>query len=163
MFFCETPRRRTENENHRQEPDGSKHGRPRRKNTSDDNEPLNMDKKKVLIVDDKEQIAKILFVYLNQEYDCFYMQNPLQAIAWLLGGNMPDLIISDIRMPEMRGDEFLAYLKHNELLKQIPVVMLSSEDSTSERIRLLEQGAEDYIVKPFNPMELKIRVTKIMR
>ena len=40
-------------------------------------------------------------------------------------------------MPEMRGDEFLEYLKHNELFKQIPVVMLSSEDSTSERIRCL--------------------------
>ena len=46
--------------------------------------------------------------------------------------------------------------------KQIPVVMLSSEDSTSERIRLLEEGAEDYIVKPFNPQELKIRIKKIL-
>ncbi len=79
-----------------------------------------------------------------------------------VAGNMPDLIISDIRMPEMRGDEFLAYLKLNELFKQIPVVMLSSEDSTSERIRLLEEGAEDYIVKPFNPQELKIRIKKIL-
>ena len=58
------------------------------------------------------------------------MQNPLHAIKRLLAGQMPDLIISDIRMPEMRGDEFLEYLKHNELFKQIPVVMLSSEDST---------------------------------
>ena len=74
----------------------------------------------------------------------------------------PDVVLMDIRMPEMRGDEFLAYLKLNELFKQIPVVMLSSEDSTSERIRLLEEGAEDYIVKPFNPQELKIRIKKIL-
>ena len=121
-----------------------------------------MNRKKVLIVDDKEQIAKILFAYLHKDYECFYMQNPQQTIEWLLRGNMPDLIISDIRMPEMRGDEFLAYLKLNELFKQIPVVMLSSEDSTSERIRLLEEGAEDYIVKPFNPQELKIRIEKIL-
>ena len=121
-----------------------------------------MNRKKVLIVDDKEQIAKILFAYLHQDYECFYMQNPLHAIKRLLAGHMPDLIISDIRMPEMRGDEFLEYLKHNELFKQIPVVMLSSEDSTSERIRLLEEGAEDYIVKPFNPQELKIRIKKIL-
>ena len=72
-----------------------------------------MNRKKVLIVDDKEQIAKILFAYLHQDYECFYMQNPPQAIEWLSRGNMPDLIISDIRMPEMRGDEFLAYLKFN--------------------------------------------------
>ena len=45
------------------------------------------------------------------------MQNPLQAIEWLHKGNMPDLIISDIRMPEMRGDEFLEYLKLNELFR----------------------------------------------
>lgn len=118
--------------------------------------------KKVLIVDDKEQIAKILYAYLQGDYKCYYMENPVQAIGWLHQGNMPDLIISDIRMPEMRGDEFLHYLKHNELFAQIPVVMLSSEDSTSERIRLLEEGAVDYIVKPFNPMELKIRIKKII-
>jgi len=77
-------------------------------------------------------------------------------------GNTPDLIISDIRMPGMRGDDFLEWIKQNELFRHIPVIMLSSEDSTSERIRLLEIGAEDYIVKPFNPMELKIRVKKIL-
>lgn len=121
-----------------------------------------MEKKKVLIVDDKEQIAKILHVYLMQDYDCYYVQNPVQAIAWLQQGRMPDLIISDIRMPEMRGDEFLYYLKHNEFFSAIPVVMLSSEDSTTERIRLLEEGAVDYIVKPFNPMELRIRIKKIL-
>ena len=76
--------------------------------------------------------------------------------------NVPDLIISDFRMPEMRGDEFLHYVKNNELFKYIPVVILSSEDSTSERIKLLEDGAADYIVKPFNPMELKIRIKKII-
>lgn len=118
--------------------------------------------KKVLIVDDKIQIAKILYAYLHNDYECSYMQNPIEALRWLHEGNLPDLIISDIRMPEMRGDEFLEYLKHNELFRHIPIVMLSSEDSTSERIRLLEVGAEDYIVKPFNPMELKIRIKKIL-
>ena len=62
----------------------------------------------------------------------------------------------------MRGDEFLEYVKNNELFKSFPVIILSSEESTSERIRLLEVGASDYIVKPFNPMELKIRIRKII-
>ena len=69
---------------------------------------------------------------------------------------------ADIRMPGMRGDDFLEWIKQNELFRHIPVIMLSSEDSTNERIRLLEIGAVDYIVKPFNPMELKIRVKKIL-
>lgn len=121
-----------------------------------------MNRKKVLIVDDKEQIAKILFAYLHKDYECFYMQNPQQAIEWLLRGNMPDLIISDIRMPEMRGDEFLAYLKKDLMFASVPVVILSGEDSSTERIRLLQEGAEDFIIKPFNPMELKIRIKKIL-
>lgn len=119
-------------------------------------------RKKILLVDDKETIGKVASIYLDKDYDCQYVQNPIKAIEWLNEGNLPDLIISDIRMPEMRGDEFLHYLKHNELFKDIPVIMLSSEESTTERIRLLEEGAEDYILKPFNPMELKIRVRKII-
>lgn len=48
-----------------------------------------MNRKKVLIVDDKEQIAKILFAYLHKDYECFYMQNPPQASQWLSRGTCP--------------------------------------------------------------------------
>ena len=91
-----------------------------------------------------------------------YCEDPLKAIEWLREGNEPNLIISDIRMPKMTGSEFLSYLKSNELFKHIPVMMLSSEESTTERIRLLEEGAVDYILKPFNPMELKVRLQKFL-
>ncbi len=120
-------------------------------------------KKKIAIVDDKEMIAKVITTILKSEYDCTYFSNALLAIESLKQGDIPDLILSDIRMPEMRGDEFLAYLKQNEEFKNIPIMMLSSEDNTSARIKLLEQGAEDYVIKPFNPMELKIRIKKILR
>lgn len=119
-------------------------------------------KKKILLIDDKVTIGKVVAIYLGKEYDFVYKENPILAIEWLHEGNMPDLIISDIRMPEMMGDEFLLYMKKNELFKSIPIVMLSSEESTTERIRLLEEGAEDYILKPFNPLELKIRIKKII-
>ncbi|WP_315085077.1 response regulator [Bacteroides heparinolyticus] len=118
--------------------------------------------KKILLVDDKATIGKILSVYLEKEYDFTYVEDPLKAIEWLHEGNEPALIISDIRMPHMSGDEFLHYLKSNELFKQIPVIMLSSEDSSSNRIKLLEDGAADYILKPFNPMELKVRIKKFI-
>ena len=120
-------------------------------------------KKTILILDDKESIAKVLSIYLSSEFDCVYFENPIKGLAWLQEGNQPDLIISDIKMPEMRGDEFLHYIKHNDLFKDIPIVMLSGEDSSSERIRLLQEGADDYIIKPFNPMELKIRIEKLIR
>ena len=119
-------------------------------------------KKKILILDDKETIAKVLSIYLAAEFQCTWLPDGLQGVKWLQDGNTPDLIITDIRMPGMRGDEFLEWIKQHVLFKHIPVIMLSSEDSTSERIKLLEIGAADYIVKPFNPMELKIRIKKII-
>ena len=57
---------------------------------------------------------------------------------------------------------FLAYLKKDLMFASVPVVILSGEDSSTERIRLLQEGAEDFIIKPFNPMELKIRIKKIL-
>lgn len=119
-------------------------------------------KKKIIVVDDKITIGKIIAAYLAADYDFEYFENPLPCIERLKQGNLPDLIISDILMPNMKGDKFLEYLKDDPTFKAIPVIMLSSEDSSSDRIRLLQYGADDYIVKPFNPLELKIRINKIL-
>lgn len=120
-------------------------------------------KKKIIVVDDKPTIAKIVAAYLP-EYDFQYFENPLPCIESLENSTeLPDLIISDIMMPKMSGDMFLDYLKKSEKLRSIPVVILSAEDSSSRRIHLLQNGAEDYLVKPFNPLELKIRISKILR
>ena len=118
-------------------------------------------KKKILLVDDKATIGKVLNIYLIKDFDVIYHENVIKAIQWLNEGNYPDLIISDIRMPYMTGKEFLMFLKKNELYKNIPIIMLSSEESTTERIELLQAGAIDYILKPFNPLELKVRIMKL--
>ena len=76
--------------------------------------------------------------------------------------NSVDLLLLSVKLPDMDGFELLRTLRADSRFEDLPVIMLSSEDSTSERIRLLEIGAVDYIVKPFNPMELKIRVKKIL-
>lgn len=120
-------------------------------------------KKKILILDDKETMVKVMSHYLSSDFDCVSFDNPIKGLEWLYEGNMPDLILLDIRMPEMRGDEFLHIIKDNDMLKTIPVIMVSAEDNSEERIRLLSEGAEDYITKPFNPMELKIRISKVLR
>ena len=75
--------------------------------------------KKIVLIDDKASIAKVVAIYLSKEYDFTYFENPIKAIEYLNEGNLPDLIISDIRMPEMMGDEFLHYMKNNELFKSI--------------------------------------------
>lgn len=119
--------------------------------------------KKILIVDDRPEVAKVLTIYLKGEYEVVYLDNPAKAIAWLQEANFPDLIISDLNMPEIDGYQFLNYLKSSELFKAIPVMVLSSVESSDERIRVLEDGAADYMLKPFNPQELKVRLKKILR
>ena len=119
-------------------------------------------KKNILILDDKKTIANVIAIYLSNEYDITYLENPILGIQWLQEGNIPDLIITDIYMPEMSGEEFLHFIKKNELFNTIPVIILSGEESSDIRIRLLEEGAEDFILKPFNPLELKIRIKKVI-
>lgn len=119
-------------------------------------------KKSIVLIDDKESIGKIVAVYLSKDYNFTYFENPIKVIEHLQQGEIPDLIISDIRMPGMAGDDFLRYMKADNLYKEIPIIILSSEESTTKRIKLLEEGAADYILKPFNPLELKVRVKKII-
>lgn len=120
------------------------------------------DKKTIIIVDDKETIAKVLSIYLMTDYNVIWLPDGLEAVKWVQSKGAPDLMIVDIRMPGMRGDDFLEWIKQNKQFKHIPIMMLSSEDNNKERVRLLDIGAEDYIVKPFNPMDMKIRIKKII-
>lgn len=120
-------------------------------------------KPRILIVDDKPEIAKVISIHLAAEYDVKYFGTAIDSLSWIHEGNLPDLIISDVYMPEMNGHEFLLYLKANPVYEKIPVIILSSMENSGERIQMLEDGAEDFILKPFNPQELKIRVRNILK
>ncbi len=122
-----------------------------------------MEKPLILIVDDKPEIAKVITIHMSADYNVIYLRNPIEALSWMHEGHIPDLIISDVYMPEMEGGEFLKQLKASIMFKNIPVIILSSMENSGERIKLLEDGAEDFILKPFNPQELKIRVRNILR
>ena len=69
--------------------------------------------KTIVLVDDKESIAKVISYYLSKDFNIKYFNNPLKAIAWLQDGNIPSLIISDIRMPEMDGVQCTQIIKVN--------------------------------------------------
>lgn len=120
-------------------------------------------KKKVLIIDDKPAIGQLLSLYLSSEYDFQVFDNAITAYDWLKENQRVDLLICDYTMPEMNGYDFLILLKKNDLLKNIPVLFLSGDDNSSVRIQLLEAGAVDFILKPFNPLELKLKIRKILQ
>jgi len=81
---------------------------------------------------------------------------------WLQEGNIPDLILTDLQMPNMDGMELIKRVKTSGYFSDIPIIVLSSKDSSKDRIDCLKLGAEDYIMKPFNPEELLIRIEKVL-
>jgi CheY-like chemotaxis protein len=116
--------------------------------------------KTILLVDDKIQLLTLLKQILKSRYEVILKLNGLEAIEWMQQGNIPDLILTDIQMPKMDGLKFLQIIKGSGVFSEIPVIILSSRESSQDRIECLRQGASDYISKPFNPEELLVRIER---
>lgn len=118
--------------------------------------------KKILVVDDKSSISNLLIQFLSNKYSVETKEDGLEALTWLQLGNIPDLVITDLQMPNLDGVELIKRMKESGYFKDIPILVLSSKDSSVDRVQCLKLGAEDYVVKPFNPEELSIRIEKIL-
>ena len=121
---------------------------------------LEGNKKSMLVVDDESAIGTIIGIQFDKDYNITIFKNGLEAIKWLLDGNLPDVIILDLNMPEMNGLEFLKEVRKFNYFKNIPMLVLSGEDSSIKRIEAFRNGANDYLTKPFNPIELRIRMER---
>ncbi len=120
-------------------------------------------KKLMLIIDDNNFMKVLLKNLFSLNYNVQCVSNGYEALSWLYNGNMPNVIISDIVMPEMDGFEFLKNIRGSTFFNNIPLVVLSGVDKSNEKIRCLQLGANDYIIKPFNPEELTIRVHNLLK
>jgi DNA-binding response OmpR family regulator len=118
--------------------------------------------KKILIVDDKSSISDLLTKFLRSKYEIEVRSDGIDALIWLQEGNIPDLILTDLQMPNMDGLELINKVKSSGYFSDVPIIVLSSKDSSNDRIQCLKAGAEDYIMKPFNPEELLIRIEKVL-
>lgn len=118
---------------------------------------------KILIVEDDLYMQLILKEFLSTQYKTEIFVNGMDALASIQNGNLPDLIISDLNTAKITGLELLAQLQASDFFKTIPVIIVSGEDSSEKRITCLNSGADDYIVKPFNPAELEARVRVVLR
>ncbi len=116
----------------------------------------------ILVVDDKQSLSELVAQFLGQTYEVNTKEDGVSALAWMQDGNIPDLLITDLNMPIMGGMELIAKVKDSGYFSDIPIMVLSCNDSSAERINCLKQGADDFMVKPFNPEELLIRVNKIL-
>jgi len=118
---------------------------------------------KVLVVEDDTFMQAILKEYLSRSYDVAICENGLDALSFIQNGNIPELIISDLNTPGLSGLELIRQLKAGSLFSTIPVMVLSGEENSEMRISCLDAGAEDYMIKPFNPRELDSRLKVILR
>lgn len=120
-----------------------------------------MEKKQlILVVDDEEDIREVIEIYLiNEGLEVITACDGLEALEILKSKNI-DLVILDIMMPKLDGIRTCMRIRED---KKIPIIMLSAKGEDSDKILGLNIGADDYVVKPFNPLELVARVKSQIR
>ena len=116
----------------------------------------------MLLVDDEVAMVWLLTNYLSDFFEVVTKTDGQEALQWLQAGNSPDVIVLDINMPNLNGYDLLAKVRATTAWKDVPVIMLSAMEKTSEKIKSFQLGANDYVVKPFNPAELKARLSIIL-
>lgn len=115
---------------------------------------------RVLIVEDDQQIAELIELYMkNDGYEIEIAGDGQEALQ-MLERTLPDLIILDIMMPKMDGLKFCKEVRKNN---QVPILMVSAKVEDMDKIIGLMTGADDYMSKPFNPLELSARVKALLR
>lgn len=118
-------------------------------------------KETVLLVDDNEDIRKYLRSLLKDDYKIIEADNGVSGLA-IAKNEQPDIIVSDIMMPEMDGITFCHEIKSQIVTSHIPIILLTARTSVVYEVSGLETGADDYVTKPFNPVIMKTRIHNIL-
>lgn len=117
----------------------------------------------ILIVEDDKNIADLLRLYLEKEGMTCHVAGDGLAGLEKFQAVQPDLVILDIMLPGMDGLEILRRLREGRDTADVPVIMLTARSAEMDRVAGLENGADDYVVKPFGIMELQARVKAVLR
>ena len=118
-------------------------------------------KQTVLIVEDNAEMRYYLREVLADKVNLAEASNGREALDWLQE-KKADLVITDLMMPVMDGEELITHLKNAAMFKKIPVIMLTALADTKNQLNMLRLGIDDYIVKPFNAPELRVRVYNLL-
>jgi PAS domain S-box-containing protein len=116
----------------------------------------------ILFVDDNPDVRKYVSGILRTQYDVITAADGMEGLK-KLQQHSPDLIIADVMMPRMDGYAFCKSIKSNPALQHIPIIFLTAKADVDFKIESLEEGADDYLVKPFNARELAVRVKCLLR
>ena len=117
---------------------------------------------RILAVDDEPNIVRLIQVNLERQgYQVETANNGVQALA-KIRDNRPDLLVSDVMMPEMGGFELLKNIRMDPALADLPVIMLTAKTQDKDVMEGYSTGADMYLTKPFNPQELLQFVKRIL-
>lgn len=116
----------------------------------------------ILVVDDNPDIVQFISNCLSGKFEIFSASDGVPGLE-IAERELPDLIISDVMMPHMDGYEFCRQLKQNNLTSHIPVLFLTAKSSAEDAVKGLEQGAFDYIIKPFNETILYTKIENLIQ
>ncbi len=120
-----------------------------------------MKRERILIIDDDPDILDVLELTLSDRFAVIKANNGAEGLAQARTGN-PDIIITDYMMPIMTGPEFCKELRKDVLLSHIPIIMLTGKGDTKDMVTGINAGADDYLIKPFEPESLLARITMIV-
>jgi len=115
----------------------------------------------ILIVEDSTDLVEYLTAILENEYHLEVATNGREGLKKAME-YIPDIILSDVMMPEMDGIAMLEKLKNDQRTSHIPIVMLTAKADITSKLKGLERGADDYMAKPFNEEELQVRLKKLV-
>jgi diguanylate cyclase (GGDEF)-like protein len=118
---------------------------------------------KILIVDDDPDIRDVLKLTLSEEnYELLEACDGEEALK-IINENQPDLILLDYKIPKIDGREVCRRIKKDILLRHLPIIMVTGKGDINDKVDGMDAGADDYIVKPFEPKELLARIRMILR
>jgi two-component system KDP operon response regulator KdpE len=117
-----------------------------------------MQQPKILLVDDAPMMTRFLSLFLSEKFAVTIADSAPAALEMLQAGYRPDLIITDLDMPEMSGIALIRQIR--DIHPNIPMVVISGMKESRFRLDALEAGADDYLTKPFHPAELSVRLQK---
>ena len=117
---------------------------------------------RVLLIDDEQFYFKLIHNALKEaDYELAYAKSGSEGLAKIPAFD-PEILIVDLKLPEIDGFEILERLRRDPKFSHIPVIVITSKDELSEKLKAFELGADDYVVKPFHMQELTSKINVLL-